>query len=123
MSPDEEQSIKLKLSILSAFVLLGGTTEEAKARSEQHSQASWYGPGLYGDNLACGGILTSQTWGVAHKYLPCGTKLRICYRRCVTATVIDRGPYVYGRDLDLTYPVKLAIGMGDVGYVNWWVDS
>ncbi len=39
---------------------------------------------------------------VAHKTLPCGTRLRICYRRrCETARVQDRGPYVADRELDL----------------------
>ena len=92
----------------------------AQAGRVSHSWASWYGPGLYGNNLACGGHLTTSTWGVAHKYLPCGTRLRMCYSRCVTVTVIDRGPYVGGRDFDLTYPVKQAIGMPSVGLVSWY---
>ena len=37
--------------------------------------ASWYGPGLYGNALGCGGRLSPGTIGVAHKSLPCGTKL------------------------------------------------
>lgn len=81
--------------------------------------ASWYGPGLYGNSLGCGGRLTTSTWGVAHKTLPCGTRLTVCYRRCVRVTVIDRGPYVYGREFDLTYPVRRAIGMPGVGCVHW----
>src|SRR4051794_8472099 len=40
--------------------------------------ASWYGPGLYGNHLACGGTLTPGTFGVAHKALACGTKIRLC---------------------------------------------
>src|SRR4051812_44608736 len=40
--------------------------------------ASWYGPGLYGGHLACGGTLTPQTAGVANKTLGCGTKVRLC---------------------------------------------
>lgn len=73
--------------------------------------ASWYGPGLYGNPLACGGTLTQQTAGVANKKLGCGTKIRLCFKRCVTTRVIDRGPYVGGRTFDLTAPVKNAIGM------------
>jgi rare lipoprotein A len=74
------------------------------------AMASWYGPGLYGNNLGCGGRLTTSTFGVAHKYLRCGTRLVICYRRCRSVTVIDRGPYVAGREFDLTNPVRVAIG-------------
>jgi len=84
-------------------------------------EASWYGPGFYGNNLGCGGHLTTHTWGVANKSLRCGTHVRICYHRCVIATVVDRGPYVYGRTFDLTYPVKQAVGMGSVGCIRYTV--
>jgi rare lipoprotein A (peptidoglycan hydrolase) len=83
--------------------------------------ASWYGPGLYGNHLACGGTLEPTTFGVAHKALPCGTKIRLCVRRCVTAPVIDRGPYVAGRTFDLTAPVKDAIGAGPIATVRFTV--
>jgi hypothetical protein len=56
--------------------------------------ATWYGPGFYGNRTACGKVLGYDTLGVAHRTLPCGTKVAIMYRgRSVTVTVIDRGPY------------------------------
>jgi rare lipoprotein A len=65
--------------------------------------ASWYGPGLYGSHLGCGGVLSAGRLGVAHKSLPCGTRLTIRHgRRMVRVSVIDRGPYVAGREFDLT---------------------
>ena len=65
--------------------------------------ASYYGPGLYGNGVACGGTLLPGTLGVANKTLPCGTMVRLRYHgRSVTVPVIDRGPYVAGRDYDLT---------------------
>jgi rare lipoprotein A len=67
------------------------------------ASASWYGPGLYGNRLGCGGTLTPGRVGVAHKTLPCGTKLRLRHRgRTLRVRVIDRGPYVGGREYDLT---------------------
>jgi rare lipoprotein A (peptidoglycan hydrolase) len=67
------------------------------------AHASWYGPGLYGNHLGCGGRLTTATVGVAHKTLPCGTKLSLRHRgRTVRVRVIDRGPYIAGREYDLT---------------------
>ena len=67
------------------------------------AQASWYGPGLYGNHLGCGGHLGYSTIGVAHKTLPCGTKLTLRHgRRALRVRVIDRGPYVAGREFDLT---------------------
>jgi rare lipoprotein A len=113
---------KLFVTLLLLLALGGATGTAAQARMWQSAQASWYGPGLYGNGLGCGGTLTSSTWGVAHKYLPCGTRVHICYqRRCVVARVIDRGPYVAGRDFDLTAPVRYAIGMPGVGVIQWWI--
>jgi rare lipoprotein A len=65
--------------------------------------ASWYGPGLYGNPLGCGGTLYAGRIGVAHKSLPCGSRLTLRHRgRTVRVRVIDRGPYVAGREYDLT---------------------
>jgi rare lipoprotein A len=80
--------------------------------------ASYYGPGLYGNGVACGGTLMPGTMGVAHKTLPCGTKVKLRYHgRSVTVPVIDRGPYVAGRDYDLTWAVKERLGFPGVGTV------
>jgi len=48
---------------------------------------------------------------VAHKTMPCGTRVRVCYTRCVTARVRDRGPYVAGRDFDLSLETADAAGV------------
>lgn len=68
------------------------------------SNISWYGPGLYGNRTACGVVvLEKDTIGVAHRTLPCGTKVTFRYNgRTVVTRVIDRGPYVSGRIFDLT---------------------
>jgi rare lipoprotein A len=80
--------------------------------------ASYYGPGLYGNGVACGGTLEPGTMGVANKTLPCGTKVKLRYRgRTATVPVIDRGPYVAGRDYDLTTAVKERLGFPGVGTV------
>ncbi len=77
--------------------------------------ASWYGGG---GTLACGGELTSTTLGVANKTLPCGTQVTLRYDgRTVTVPVIDRGPYVEGREFDLTEATKRVLGFGDTGDV------
>ncbi len=77
--------------------------------------ASWYGGG---GGLACGGSLTSSTLGVANKALPCGTLVTLHYAgHTVRVPVIDRGPYVEGREFDLTEATKRALGFGDTGQV------
>jgi rare lipoprotein A (peptidoglycan hydrolase) len=73
--------------------------------------ASWYS----GGTGACGS-LGGMT--VAHKTLPCGTKVTLRYRgRSVVARVMDRGPFIAGREWDLTPQVKSALGFGDVGTI------
>src|SRR3954454_7326390 len=80
--------------------------------------ASYYGPGLYGNKLACGGRLQPGTLGVANKTLPCGTKVTLHNKgRTVTVKVIDRGPYVGGRYYDLTAATKQKLGFGTTGQV------
>jgi rare lipoprotein A len=84
------------------------------------ASASWYGPGLYGGALACGGRLYPATVGVAHRWLPCGTRVAFRYgRRTVIARVVDRGPFVAGREWDLTAALKYRLGFGSTGTV--WV--
>ena len=65
--------------------------------------ASWYGPGFYGRRTGCGGTLRYGQIGVAHKTLPCGSKVSLRHNgRRVRVPVIDRGPYVGAREYDLT---------------------
>jgi hypothetical protein len=89
-----------------------------KLTSYRLAGASYYGPGIFGNGVACGGPLLPGTMGVANKTLPCGTKVKLRYHgRSVTVPVIDRGPYVAGRDYDLTWAVKLKLGFPGVGTV------
>jgi putative peptidoglycan binding protein/rare lipoprotein A (RlpA)-like double-psi beta-barrel protein len=75
-------------------------------------RATWYGPGLYGNRMACGGTLRRSTLGVAHKTLPCGTPVTFYHRgRFVTVSVIDRGPFRRGVEWDLTAAAAKALGM------------
>jgi hypothetical protein len=72
--------------------------------------ATWYGPGLYGNRTACGQRLGYDTLGVAHRSLPCGTKVNILYQgRTITVPVIDRGPYS-SADWDLTEETADRLG-------------
>lgn len=94
----------------------GSTSVERRLTAYRPASASYYGPGLYGGALACGGTLQPGTLGVANKTLPCGSRVRLRYRgRTVTVQVVDRGPYVAGRDFDLTAATKARLGFPDVG--------
>jgi rare lipoprotein A len=96
----------------------GSSSKARNLTSYRLAGASWYGPGLWGNGVACGGTLLPGTLGVANKTLPCGTKVTLRYHgREVTVPVIDRGPYVAGREYDLTYAVKERLGFPGVGTV------
>jgi len=82
------------------------------------ANASWYGPGLYGGHLGCGGTLDAGDLGVAHKSLPCGTKVTLRHHgRVVRVRVIDRGPYSGAREFDLTAATKDRLGFSGVGTI------
>ena len=96
----------------------GAASTARRLTAYRQAGASYYGPGLYGNGVACGGTLMPGTLGVANKTLPCGTKVKLRYRgRSVTVPVIDRGPYVAGRDYDLTEATKERLGFPGVGTV------
>lgn len=86
-------------------------TRKALASRMGAQYASWYGPGFYGNRTACGKRLKTTTVGVAHKKLPCGTRVAFAYMgHWVRAKVIDRGPYVKGRRWDLTEALATQLG-------------
>lgn len=81
--------------------------------------ASWYGPGLYGGHLSCGGTLSASKLGVAHKSLPCGTKVTLRHHgRVVRVPVIDRGPYSGAREYDLTEATARRLGFSGYGSIQ-----
>jgi hypothetical protein len=103
----------------------GSTSAQASTRVSGRLEvfrlagASWYGGG---GTLACGGELTSYTLGVANRTLPCGTIVTLRYGdRTVRVPVVDRGPFVEGREFDLTEATKRELGFGDTGDV--WTTS
>ncbi len=65
--------------------------------------ATWFGPGFYGKQTACGQTLTPAVVGVANRTLPCGTLVSVTYQgHSLTVPVLDRGPYAHQADWDLT---------------------
>jgi rare lipoprotein A len=89
-----------------------------RANVYRRALVSWYGPGLYGGHLACGGTLSTGTLGVAHKSLPCGTRVTLRYRgRSVRVPVVDRGPYVGAREFDLTSATRAKLRFAGTGTV------
>jgi rare lipoprotein A len=81
--------------------------------------ATIYGPGFWGSQTACGQTLHHNTLGVAHRTLPCGTRVSIYYHgRTIVVPVIDRGPYANGADWDLTSATARTLGMDTTAHVG-----
>jgi hypothetical protein len=96
----------------------GSASPARRITDFRYANASYYGPGLYGNGMACGGTLLPGTLGVANKTLPCGTMVTLRYHgHAVTVPVVDRGPYVAGRDFDLTTATRERLHFPGVGTV------
>lgn len=92
--------------------VVGKRTHRKLARSMRRDRASWYGPGFWGNQTACGQRLRHRTVGVAHKRLPCGTKVTFKKGgRFLRTKVIDRGPFVRGLQWDLTRAAARKLGI------------
>jgi Lytic transglycolase len=74
----------------------------------------------YGHAVACGGILRVPELGVANKTLPCGTLVLFRYgSRAIRVPVIDRGPYIPGREWDLSGAAAVALHFPGLGPIEW----
>jgi rare lipoprotein A (peptidoglycan hydrolase) len=90
--------------------------------------ASTYGEGdgFEGNRTACGQVFHTQIVQIAHKSLPCGTLVRVedtVTGRTVEAEVTDRGPYIPGRVVDLSWGAFKELDPTGPGllYVNVYV--
>ena len=102
------------LGATSALLLASAAT----ASSAGSMLTSWYGPGFHGRLTANGEVYNQMALTAAHKTLPFGTRLRVCYKRCTTVRINDRGPYIGARELDLSRGAAQAIGLIWPGVAN-----
>ena len=82
--------------------------------SAGQGEASWYGPGLYGNRTANGEVLRPGTFTAAHRTLPFGTLLRVTNLANGRSTVVrinDRGPFHGGRVIDLAHGAASELGV------------
>jgi len=96
-----------------------GNDDGSRHSSGSKMVASYYGHGeRLAKHTASGAMFNPHGHTAAHRTLPFGTHLRVCHRGCVTVVVNDRGPFVRGRHLDLSYGAARAIGMGSTSTVT-----
>ncbi len=100
---------------VNAFADTGGASAgspPASAPIHTTGIATWFGPGFYGKQTACGQTLTPSVIGVANRTLPCGTLVQVRYNgQALTVPVLDRGPYGHGADWDLTAGAAQALNI------------
>ena len=94
------------------------TTADGRVMVEQLGEASWYGTWHHGRPTASGAPFDERTLTAAHPTLPLGTRATVtnlATGASVDVVVNDRGPYVYGRDIDLSRAAAEAIGVVRAG--------
>ena len=110
---------KLLWVVLLSCAFLTIDTDRAEAREVL---ASWYGSGFHGQPTASGEPYNAYGYTAAHKTMPLGTELWVSYGgRSVQVRVNDRGPYVGGRELDLSQGAAehLRLTRAGVDYVDY----
>ncbi len=80
----------------------------------QEGRASWYGEPFHGRPTSSGEIYNMNAKTAAHKTLPLGTYVEVVNQtnnRCTVVRINDRGPFVKGRIIDLSYKAGKEIGL------------
>lgn len=106
----------LKMLLMAGVFALSLAVFQEDASAET-MVASWYGPGLEGNVTASGDIFDPYyEYTAASPYYPFGTELLVSYGGySVVVEVTDRGPYVAGRELDLSAAAAEEIGLTYTG--------
>jgi rare lipoprotein A len=88
--------------------------EDQVSEDASLGKASWYGPGFHGNPTASGETYDMHELTAAHRTLPLGTRVLVRNQengRSVVVRINDRGPFVDGREIDLSYAAAQQIGM------------
>lgn len=122
--------LTLLLFILSATVLVAqdavvssvaDTTFSAGSVYKENAIASFYAEKFHGCITANGETFDMNAFTAAHKTLPFNTLLKVtnlANNKSVTVRINDRGPFIEGREIDLSKAAAIAIDMVDTGTAN-----
>jgi rare lipoprotein A (peptidoglycan hydrolase) len=97
-----------------------------KPETTQVGTASWYGPGFHGHETASGETFDQHALTAAHRTLPLGTEAKVTNLetgQSVQVTINDRGPYVQGRQLDLSKAAATQIGLTTQGLAKVKIET
>lgn len=102
------------------YTVMGKTYYPLKSAQgyDEVGKASWYGKDFHGNKTANGEVYNMYGVTAAHKTLPLGTQVRVTNLendRSVVLRINDRGPFVQGRILDLSYGAAKKLGTVEAG--------
>lgn len=110
------RSRRISVAALAIIVCLALLLFFSRLAVAQPLVATWYGPGLAGNYTANGEIFDPSGYTAAHMTYAFNTKLIVTYNgQSVVVRVNDRGPYVAGKDIDLSQAAAEYIGLTAVG--------
>lgn len=95
--------------------------QQPRIKSVSQGQASWYGPGFFGNRTASGEVLRPGTLTAAHRSLPFGTQVRVTNignGRSAIVRINDRGPFHGHRVIDLAHGAANQLGLISSGIAN-----
>ena len=99
-----------------AALILGIVTVPVEASTVK---VSWYGPGFHGRKTASGEVFNKWAMTAAHRTFKFGTRLRLTYKgKSVIVRVNDRGPFIKGRQLDISQAAARKLGCKGVCVVT-----
>jgi rare lipoprotein A len=108
------------LALTLATAACAARTTSGAAGRPQTGVASWYGPRFHGRTTANGERYNMLDLTAAHKTLPFGTLVLVTNRdtkRSIVVRINDRGPFVRGRIIDLSYAAAKVLGASTTGVV------
>jgi rare lipoprotein A len=106
---------KLTTGALAAATFLAAALPIESRAADRTMLTSYYAHYFHGRTTANGEAFDMYANTAAHKTLPFGTRLRVCYSGCVDVRINDRGPYIGDRELDLSYGAARTIGLLGAG--------
>lgn len=104
-----------------SVILMLASISSSTSTAPLAAVASWYGEPFHGRLTACGEVYDMNQLTCAHKEFQIGTVLRITNHengRTESAIVTDRGPYIQGRDIDLSRAAADSLGIIEEGVVD-----
>lgn len=105
-----------RVAALVLLVVLGAAcaTRAPQSPTTTVGVASWYGPGFHGRATASGERYDQHGLTAAHRTWPLGTAVRVTHLangRSLVVRINDRGPFVDGREIDLSFEAARQLGI------------